>query len=42
VALNSATSFPTSLISPRLEFGLRSANMPIKSAAAGLAILVAD
>jgi hypothetical protein len=42
VALNSATSFPTSVRSPRLDFGLRWANMLIKSAAAGLAILAAD
>jgi hypothetical protein len=30
VALNAATSFAASVMSPRLDFGLRSANMPIK------------
>jgi hypothetical protein len=38
VALNAATSYPTSVSSPRLDVGLRCTNMPIKSAAAGLAI----
>jgi hypothetical protein len=42
VALNSATNLPTSARSPRLDFGLRWANMLIKSAAAGLANLAAD